>query len=182
MHDEAGQTLIAAAFLLHSLGGNPETPAQIRQQLEQVVESIRTACNSLQTNVVERSGLPLAVELLVERFRRESPAVPIRLHVQEEWRFPSPDTYAVYRVIELALENVQRHAAATEVTVFLRCCNEGLSAGIHDNGRGFDPSAVFRSPPGAGLVLMGLYAEKASLQLHIESAPSQGTIIRVQTI
>jgi len=181
LHDEVGQTLSAVGFHLYALGGDPEATKEIRGHLEQVIESVRAACNKLQSNVVERSGLAIAVELLVARAREQN-GLPVELHAKVEKRYPADVGHAVYRVIELALDNVFHHAEATKVDVFLEACNHGISAAIHDNGRGFCTATVQTAMPGTGLILMEAYASASHLHLHIDSEPGKGTIVKIQTI
>lgn len=180
LHDDVGQTLSAAGFHLHALGGDPEAVAQIRQYLEQAFDSVRLASNKLQSNFVERSGLPLAVELLIARIREEH-RLPVQLTMKAGRRFPAPVGHAVYRVIELALDNVRQHAGATLAAVRLTADEDGLTAEVQDNGCGFDAARVRAHPPGTGLVLMESYAGNANLHLRIDSAPGQGTIVSIET-
>ena len=132
------------------------------------------------SNVVERSGLPLALELLARRMKEESGFV-VDLEVESTRRFPAPVGFAVYRVVELALDNVRRHAGVNAARVRLTATEAGLAAEVRDTGRGFETASMRQNPPGTGLVLMEAYAARASLQLRIDSTRRRGTIIGIQT-
>jgi signal transduction histidine kinase len=177
LHDDVGPTLSGVGFHLHAIGVDPATMDPIREYLEQAMDGVRAASNKLQSNVVERSGLPLALQLLVERQTAEH-RTPIHLDTTNAKRLAPPIAHAVYRIIELALQNALQHAAASAIHI-------RLSAGsveIRDNGVGFDPAQVRVSPPGIGLILMESYAGSVNLQLRVDSGPEQGTIINIQTI
>ena len=91
-----------------------------------------------------------------------------------------------YRIIQEALANVGRHAAATAVTVEMQAGEDRLEMHIRDDGAGFDPSALARRSngdgPGAGLGLSGM-AERARLaggELDVRSAPGGGTTVTLR--
>ena len=88
---------------------------------------------------------------------------------------------AVYRVAEAALANVERHAAAMQVRVSLAQAQPAgrLRLEIADNGVGFDRSTVVADR--YGLTGMAEWAELAGADLHIETAPGQGTRIILET-
>ena len=181
LHDNAGQTLTAIGFHLRALGGDKETASELGGYLEQAIESIRLACNKLQSNVVERSGIFPAIELLAERLRHEA-GLAVRLQLDVKEKLPFLVGHAVYRIIELALDNVSKHSGTDTAEVWLSVNGDGLEAAIRDRGRGFATENARISPAGTGLILMESYAGAANLHLHVASTRSQGTIIRVQTI
>jgi signal transduction histidine kinase len=181
LHDNAGQTLTAIGFHLQALGGEPEATAQIQEYLSGVLENIRVACNKLQTNVIERSGLSLAIELLVNRFQMEA-ALRIRTNINVERKVSASLGFSIYRVIELALDNVAMHAGVTQAELQLTANDSGIVARISDNGCGFDPELAYAQYGGTGLVLMNAYANSSQLHLRLDSSPSHGTIVQIQTI
>jgi len=176
LHDHAGQTLSAAGFYLHATGGAGE----VVENLEHVIESIRTACNKLQTNCVERAGLRLSIELLAEKLRREE-RLDVRLSLNVKHRLPTAAGFAVYRIIELALENVEKHSGIRIADVSVNVEESGINAKIQDRGCGFNVRKTLTYPPGTGLVLMNSYAGSVNLHLRIASTRRRGTIIEIQT-
>ncbi|HEX4951391.1 MAG TPA: ATP-binding protein, partial [Blastocatellia bacterium] len=81
----------------------------------------------------------------------------------------------LYRIVQEGLNNIVKHAAATEASVQVRCLPPNLQVVIQDNGRGFVRAEV----PPSGFGLTGL-SERALLlhgTLQIASAPGQGTRI-----
>ena len=83
---------------------------------------------------------------------------------------------ALYRIAQEALQNVVRHAHATEVTLSLsQKDNEELTLDIRDNGVGFDPSASF--PGRLGLNSMRERVMRLGGAFTLESVPEQGTHI-----
>jgi signal transduction histidine kinase len=84
----------------------------------------------------------------------------------------------LYRIAQEAMNNVTRHAAATEVEVQLRCEPDHVTLSVSDNGRGFD---TLQTPAGQhlGLGIMRERADEIGATLEISSQPNRGTQITV---
>jgi signal transduction histidine kinase len=97
-------------------------------------------------------------------------------------RLPGQLETAVYRIVQEALTNVVRHAAATKVSVVVERHDGHVSVVIEDDGKGFDPMTVLESSRGPGLGLGGI-RERAAL-LHgtaeFESRIGAGTSVYVR--
>lgn len=84
-----------------------------------------------------------------------------------------------FRIIQEALQNIQKHARATEVVVRMEIGDEALVATIRDNGRGFVPQQhEITALSGAGLRGMGERAAAVGGELQVESQPGTGSTIR----
>jgi signal transduction histidine kinase len=83
----------------------------------------------------------------------------------------------VYRVVQEALHNCQKHAGATSVRVAMRQSDNQLEVEIRDDGRGFDQEARRQAQHPAGLGLLGMRERVEMLggTLDISSAPGSGT-------
>jgi signal transduction histidine kinase len=94
----------------------------------------------------------------------------------------------VYRIAQEGVTNTLRHAEATHVAISLAYAPESVEVLVHDDGRGFDVSRQPRSTTQASEVekksslgLLGM-RERAALvgaTLDVESAPGEGTRVRV---
>lgn len=177
LHDEVGPTLCGIGFLLQASGVPSDSLAPVLEYLDQAMTHVRAASTTLQSNVVERSGLPLALQLLAERAGAGA-GYSITLVNQSTRRFPPATAHALYQIASLALDNACRHASPSTVTITLT----DTTLEVRDNGSGFDISLVRISPPGAGIVRMESYARLANLKLRLDSSPGQGTIVGTQTI
>ena len=90
-------------------------------------------------------------------------------------RYPQETEAALYFCTLEALQNVQKYAAASAVTVRLREEEHKLHVEVTDDGRGFDVAAVTR---GAGLTNMEDRLDALGGTLQIESTPGVGTTLR----
>ena len=113
--------------------------------------------------------------------------VPVAVVVEGECTLPSDVHVVLYRIVQEALNNVGKHAHASQVAVDLRCVpssgtgvgGEARSVELHvwDDGRGFDPSCV--PPECLGLGIMHERAVAIGAGLTIKSEVGRGTEVRV---
>jgi signal transduction histidine kinase len=111
--------------------------------------------------------------------------VPVDLHSVSlaDQRLTSEIETAIYRIVQEALNNIIKHARATNVSLILERRGNHVFAIIEDNGCGFDVEDL--SAARAGQRRMGLLGmeERAALvggSLNIESTPGAGTTIFVR--
>jgi len=82
--------------------------------------------------------------------------------------------HALFLVFKEALNNIIKHAQATNVWIKLRIDGRRILLSIRDDGRGFDPHAA-ESSRGNGLPNMKTRLERAGGEVKIISSPGQGT-------
>jgi signal transduction histidine kinase len=115
--------------------------------------------------------------------------IPVNVTVDEPCDLPAEFRITLYRIAQEALNNVVKHAQASQVDVTL-CCTQPLRADetpagqgwraelrIRDDGLGFDPGSV--SQDRLGLGIMRERAESIHAQLEVRSEPGSGTEIAV---
>ncbi len=183
IHDEPLQTLIYLLRRLELISDGGELAAgsraeldSVRQGLVEVVVQLRQLADGLRPPVLDDLGLVASLRQLVERFaeRAETPAV---LHVTGSEQDLSWDLKTdLYRVLQEALHNVERHARATGVRVDLTFTKRTVRARIRDDGAGFEMGGI---PAGIGLRGMQERVALANGRLDIASSPGHGTTIRV---
>lgn len=80
----------------------------------------------------------------------------------------------VFRIVQEALNNIVKHAAASSIHVRMAMESQSLSIAIRDNGKGFD---VRHTPKGLGLLNLQHRAMLIGSRLEIDSAPGKGTLV-----
>lgn len=182
LHDEVGQTLTALRIeISHALAASREP--QIRERLERArglaertVQTVRDISLLLRPAMLDDLGLAPALQWHLEHFSRRS---GIQCEFTEEGLhdfLPESVKTCVYRVVQEALHNCEKHAAASRIRVSVRQTPEQLTVEIEDDGRGFalDSKGL---PPGSGFGIAGM-RERAAIvggALAFESAPGLGT-------
>ncbi|MEV8019422.1 sensor histidine kinase [Streptomyces sp. NPDC086554] len=83
------------------------------------------------------------------------------------------------RIVQEALSNASRHAAATRLGVTLSYMDGEVTLDVRDDGRGFDPLATVRRSGSGGFGLDGMRAraERIAGSLTVESEPGGGTAL-----
>jgi signal transduction histidine kinase len=156
-------------------------PAAARSQLAEAESTVRGGIQESRRAILALRATPLQDLGLAEALRQlarkhaDRTGVALTCDVADPGVLDPLTEQAIYRVAEAALDNVEQHAAATELVVKLSRQNTsgGLMLEIADNGLGFDPRQV---PPDR-LGLHGM-AERAALigsRLDVESSPGNGT-------
>ncbi|HYZ13730.1 MAG TPA: PAS domain S-box protein [Actinomycetota bacterium] len=183
LHDGLGQLLTSISLFASDL--ELEVPPRARPRAVRVTELVRRAIAdsrqlvwSLRPPELERLGLVPAVRRLAEDV--SVPDVLVDLHEEiGELRLPPESEAVVYRVVQEAVHNAQKHARAEAISIVMRRNDGMLTTLVEDNGRGFDPASI---QPGRGLGLIGM-RERAELvegRLVVESATGAGTRIRLE--
>jgi signal transduction histidine kinase len=106
--------------------------------------------------------------------KRTGMAVKIAAELVSE-ELPEEHKTCIYRVVQEALHNSERHAGARNVRVTVRQETDRLLLSIEDDGAGFDAQHE------RGLGLLGIEERVSYLggRFQIESAPGHGTVLSV---
>jgi PAS domain S-box-containing protein len=184
LHDAVSQTLFSASLIADVLpklwDRNPEAG---KQKLDELRLLTRGALSEMRTLLFELRPSSLGDMDLEDLLRHLTNAFTGRTRVIAELIVDglvdlSPEVKEVfYRVAQEALNNITKHAEATQVSVHLRGEVRQVQMEIQDNGRGFDPETV--SSEHLGLGIMRERAEAIGADLSIISQPGQGTRIEL---
>jgi signal transduction histidine kinase len=188
LHDEIGQALTAIkvelAFAQRSIEGTqgPTTVLQAARNItDGALHQVRDLSYLLHPAALDEFGLVSAVEEHIKTFsRRHGIAVELS-HSSMGSRLAPETEAAAYRIIQEALNNVAKHANATDAKVYVARQPDALRIVVEDNGIGFDAAAP-RSPDRRGLGLIGMRERASHLNgtVVIESARGRGTRIVVE--
>ncbi|MDH7487702.1 MAG: PAS domain-containing protein [Anaerolineae bacterium] len=192
LHDEIGQSLTAIRINVATM--KEQLPAEasptVREQLEETLmladetlERVREMSRSLRPSMLDDVGLPFALRWHVNRYaRRVDLEVALEMVGLEE-RLPPEVETVLYRLVQEALNNIAKHAQASQVHIRLERHNGTVYASIEDNGRGFDMQSLARRKPAErGIGLLGMRERVASVggRFRIHSSPGQGTRVSAE--
>jgi signal transduction histidine kinase len=180
VHDELAQDLALAARELRLLDEDPppDEATASRARLREAVESAHGTARARLMGLMAPAplgGLRRTVEEICRRYAARR--VPVRLAPGEEPPEVGPEARAVVaRILAEALANVEKHAAATEVSVELGCSDERLRLVVQDDGSGIPAGAAPRPGDGHfGLQLMHQRALAAGGRVIVEPGAPHGT-------
>ena len=195
LHDEFGQVLTLLQLdietLRHSLSAEQEEPRRIclnvMEQIQKLADSIRDTTSRLRPDMLDHLGLVTTLQWSIEDFRQRWPDIELDFQSMGLKRRLGPDTeLMLYRVFQEGLNNIGRHARASAVNIQLTYSHPKVIFIIKDNGAGFDMNQV-GLPDNHGRMGIGLLSMKERVKslggtLQINSAPGNGTTIRVELV
>ena len=149
----------------------------MRGDITGLVDELRTIIGALRPPALAELGLLPALELLLRRRAETDPEVAFTVE-GEPRRLAPQSELALFRIVQEAWTNIQRHAQARHVAVQLTYTGDCLLVTIEDDGVGFAPAPEDQAPDGHwGVRGMRERAELAGGHLHVATAPGQGTRI-----
>jgi PAS domain S-box-containing protein len=183
LHDETGQALTSLMVLLRRIEQDAVQPELVRahvadmdDSLQGVIENLHRLAMSLRPAALDHLGLDAAVrqnaETLADRYGLAVKVEPFGLAT----RLPRNVETILYRIVQEALTNVVRHAAASRVDVVMQTRDDKVIVIVEDDGVGFEPAELLASDH-IGLLGMRERAETLGGSLMVESSPGKGTTI-----
>lgn len=186
-HDVVAHTLSAVNVQAALAAAAFETQPEVaRRAIEQTRQSGREALDELRATVaVLRDGPePLALDPAprldqLGRLADRTPGVRVELRVGVHADdVPAVLQLTAYRIVQEALANVVRHAAARHVTVDVTGLTGSLVVEVTDDGRGADASATGGARAGFGLIGMAERAAAVGGSVAHGAAPGGGFRVR----
>jgi len=184
LHDAVTQTLFSASLIAEALPDAwRQSPEKALRGVEELRRLTRGALAEMRTLLLELRPAALAEKPLGELLEALCTSVtsrtriPIELDVEGDALLAPDIQIALYRVTQEALNNIAKHAAASQVTITFQCDPEQVELRITDDGRGFDPAAL--APGSLGLGIMRERAASIGATLRVESRPGAGTEVHL---
>ncbi|MGD8969305.1 MAG: sensor histidine kinase [Anaerolineae bacterium] len=195
LHDAVTQTLFSSSLIADVLPRIWEAnPEEGRRRLEELRQLTRGALAEMRTLLLElrpaalvdaelsdllhqladsitgRARVPVSVEI--------EGAAESLFHEEGQRKLPVDVKVALYRIAQESLNNVAKHAGATQATVSLQFQPDRVNLRIRDDGSGFDVESV--PPDSLGLGIMRERAQAIGAALNIDSQVGRGTEVEVQ--
>ncbi len=187
LHDGAVQDLSGVALSLEVAarrveGSDPEAAAELRAGAERTrgsVRSLRGLLLEIYPPSLQRAGLSAALGDMLAPL--EARGIETNLDFDPELDLEIEQEALCFRVAQEAVRNALKHAGAAHVEVAVAPSDSGIELTVSDDGRGFDPAETEASVADGHIgtdVLRDLVAEGGG-ELHFESAPGRGTVVRL---
>jgi signal transduction histidine kinase len=187
LHDSVTQALYSVTLYADAarMAFSAQKWESLESNLQEVRNMSREAMYDMRLLVFELRPFMLETEGLVSALRARLAAVEGRsglkteVLVENERRLPIKMEEQLYRIAQEALNNVVKHAGATQVQVQLTYDESTVSMEMSDDGKGFAPEEVSQS---GGFGLQGIHERVQQLggALNIQSTPRRGTRLRVR--
>jgi PAS domain S-box-containing protein len=151
---------------------------KIRHELSEEADSLRRLMSGLRPPLLEERGLVPAIRETLSKFGDEqSVETEFTSHVQTE--VPTDLETLAYRIVQEALSNAGKHAAASRLSVSIEADAGQLRLEIGDDGVGFDSGQTrdYLRMGRVGLASMRERVELANGTFMVHSTPGRGTTI-----
>ena len=188
VHDGPAQALSNAIFQVEHVERIVESdPAlaraelrYLRDMLRRQLGEVRAVVSQLRPPLLDELGLNASILDAVEHMRTLT-GLPIGTALDAEADALSSGTSTVVlRVVQEALQNVHKHAAASSASVATRIEGADWVVEVTDDGRGFDPDSIAaHGRRNYGLQFMRERAELIGARLDVRSRPDGGTVVRL---
>jgi signal transduction histidine kinase len=186
LHDDVLQSLAVAKAQIDAVGpagASEETRERllgVQEILATTIGSVRRYCKDLRPSLLDDLGLIDAISWLVSELRSRTALSVDMVVTGRRRRLVERDELLIFRVVQEALRNVERHAEATYVRVGLEFCDDTLTVAVEDNGKGMGRNSEnAKQSWEAGLGLRGMDERTKLLKgrLVTKSGPGSGTKI-----
>lgn len=186
IHDGVIQQLSAVAMrlelgLLHAERGDPESAlGVVRNEAAEVRQStreLRELLADLRPQVIDDHGLEPALLELTSRLEGSNAKLEFEMSADPEGEV----SIAIYRLVQEALTNVQKHARAQSVVVSVLEQDDHLLITIEDDGVGMVVAAPGPTATGRHYGVLGMRERARMLggEFSVGAGDSKGTIVRV---
>jgi signal transduction histidine kinase len=187
LHDQAGQSLIAAILELNEIDASTSGAARerlhlVRKRMEEMGKTLHRIAWELRPPSIDELGLRKALASYIAEWSDQC-GTEVDFHCDGANLDDVPDEIAtaVYRVVQEGLTNIVKHARRpSDVSVVIRRTDATLQVIVEDNGCGFDVGAqAAKAGNHRGLGLDGMRERLALVggTLDVETAPGAGTTI-----
>jgi two-component system NarL family sensor kinase len=190
LHDTITQML--CAVLIRSQVLEDKLPAhnrpakqeamKLREIIGKTIEEVERISRNLRPSVLDHLGLVAGLHDTSTEFANRTGVSVKLVCVELTPRLPPDTELALYRILQETLKNIEKHARARHVTVYLTKLGDTVHLAINDDGIGFDPDhhpARQKGKGGFGLLGMRERATCVGGSLHVKSVHRVGTEIEV---
>ncbi len=192
VHDELGQVLTAVKIDLTVLEQrlksgavdmrHDEVLSEIagaNRNIDRAIDSVRMISAELRAPALEDVGLISAIEALAEQFERRT-RIACRFTTKlRDGPIHRERAVALFRILQEALTNVARHAAAKKVEIELRRIDGRYALEVRDDGAGI-PESALGDRRSLGLTGMRERALTFGGTVDFAARPGGGTAVRVE--
>jgi signal transduction histidine kinase len=184
LHDAVNQSLFSAGLIAEVLPALwDEDQEEARRSLEDLrcltrgaTAEMRALLAELRPSTLTDSNLGDLLRLLGKALKGRT-NLPVVVTVSGKFTLPAEVQIVFYRVCQEALNNIAKHAKASNVEIDLKQDKASIELSIRDDGQGFDNEQIF--PGHYGLSMMRERAEAAGALLTVTSRPGQGTELMI---
>ena len=183
IHDNVGQILSLAKVQINIMTEgnemNPEMLIDVKNNIGKAMSDLRDIAKSLSSERIKTLTIHSAVFNEAERISK-SGIIRIQVNVNgEQKEMNQQKKLVLFRIVQESMQNIIKHANATEIAISFHYEHDKLQTIIKDNGKGFELQDALKNSTGLGLSNIKSRALIAGGRSVIETSPNAGTIITI---
>lgn len=190
LHDETAQELATLCLEIGEILAMENQPRiafdllkKVPHTIELIIDELRCLCQKIRPSMLAKFGFVRALKSIVKHINAQRDLTCSVKVFGREKRLPVDMEIMIFRIVQEALQNVNKHAEATEGRIVVKFCESVVKVHISDNGKGFKvPRNVSDFVRTGKLGLMGM-EERVNLlkgKIKVQSRLNIGTDITVE--
>jgi signal transduction histidine kinase len=192
LHDDLGQSMASLKLLLKwsegVIGSDPKFKkvvtelSRARGNVGDMMARIRDLSHTLYPRILDTLGLSAAVKELAHQVAGYSELEVLCTVRGKERKVSNDIAVCIYRCCQEAINNVIRHADASQLVIEIQFASKELRLTVEDDGRGFDPRQLYG--PGTRLMSSGFWTIRQRLAdlggaFRVSTAHRKGTVVEI---
>ena len=185
VHDNIGQVLSVVKLNINLMNSNSPKPL-LQERIDdtamlvgKVIQDLRSLSKSLHSDIVAEIGLVKAIEHEFALLKKTGAYATGLVVDGEPYYLPDQKELILFRIFQEAMNNIIKHAQATQVEVRMGFYPDELHLWIQDNGQGFVTDEV-AAGNGIGLRNIKNRSHLIGATCQIESRPGSGTLVTIE--
>jgi signal transduction histidine kinase len=186
LHDGLGGLLSGVKFSLSNMKDNlvitPDNMAVFERSLDMIdasIKELRRVAHNMMPEILTKFGVDEALKEYCNSVNATKLLTVKYQSVGMDARLDKSIEIIVYRIVQELLNNILKHASASEAFVQLVRETSRLNVVVEDNGKGFDTSMLENSK-GAGWINIRSRVDYLKGQLDIHSEKDKGTLVNIE--
>jgi len=184
IHDNVGQILSLAKVQLgimeHKQVVDGELLGNVKESISQAMTELRDIAKSLSSQRLQQMSLQDSISQEIRRINRSGIIKVSSEVLGAEKNIPDQHKLIAFRIVQEGLQNIIKHAGASDVKVSIRYLEDCMYITIFDNGVGFDPETELKKREGLGLQNILRRATLVGGKADIMSKPGEGTTLQIK--
>jgi signal transduction histidine kinase len=183
---ELHDTVLADLMMLRRyLSGDRElSKKELIEIVDDITKQVRDLCNECTPKALQEWGLQVSLETLLQRLNQRTGA-DCQLHWQgAKVNLPEVVELNTYRIFQECVNNVEKYARASKVTIECTSLVDRLKIVLTDDGKGFSANLNEPKEGGFGLRSMNQRADLIRCfqpcKLTVDSKVSKGTVVTLE--
>lgn len=187
LHDGIAQELVAvklgfdrlALKMKNAAPSEAENVAELANLLKETCTEVRTISHLMLPPMLEKEGLVSSLQLLLENTLKRLDIAHAFHHSNMQERFDAKIEWTIYRIAQELLNNILKHAQATQIAIEIQKAGNNLIFKVEDNGKGYDFEEARRK---GSLGLLNILSRVSNLGGTFVAKPiaQRGTVSMVQ--